>query len=176
MRRILACLAVSTALPFLMAAGDAETDDIVRLPGEAQRANGGPPQPKGMRYVPAGGLFASFDTNQDGTITAEELITGIRAAFAEADANEDGNLSALEQQAWAANLPIRDDTLANPVRFDPNLDRIVTPEEFEYVLLQLARNYQDENGNIPVKSLLVREKEERRNGPGGARGMPAPQR
>ncbi|MFN3313050.1 MAG: hypothetical protein ACK46Q_06260 [Hyphomonas sp.] len=176
MRRLLACLAVSAALPFVMAVGDPEIDDIVRLPGETQRANGGPPQPKGMRYVPAGGLFASFDTNEDGKITREELVTGIHAAFTEADINEDGNLSALEQQAWAANLPVRDDTLANPVRFDPNLDRIVTFEEFESILLQLAENYQDENGNIPVKSLLVPEKEERRNGMMGPRGMPPSQR
>ena len=176
MRRILACLAVSAALPIVMAVGDAEVDDIVRLPGESQRANGGPQQPKGMRYVPAGGLFASFDVDENGLITREELVTGIHAAFAQADTNEDGSLSALEQQAWAASLPIRDDTLANPVRFDPNLDRIVTFGEFESILLELAENYHDENGDIPVKGLLVPEKEERRNGMMAPRGAPPSQR
>lgn len=170
MPRLLACLAVALALPFLAAASDAgttETDDIVRLPGEAARPDDGRvPLPRGMRYVPAGGLFASFDADGDGFVTREELRSGIRAAFDEADANEDGHLSALEQQAWAASLPVRDDTLANPVRFDPNLDRIVTFEEFEMVLLQLAENYQDDQGRIEVKGLLIPEKEERRNGSG----------
>ena len=32
-------------------------------------------------------------------------------------------LQMLEQQAWARSLPTRDNSLANPVRFDPNLDR-----------------------------------------------------
>ncbi|MFN3293565.1 MAG: isoaspartyl peptidase/L-asparaginase, partial [Gemmobacter sp.] len=47
-----------------------------------------------------------------------------------------------------ASFPVRDDTLANPVRFDPNLDRIVTYEEFYTVILQLAAPYQDGAGNI----------------------------
>ena len=176
MRRILACLAVSAALPLFAAAGATEIDDIVRLPGETQRPERGPRQPEGMRYVPAGGLFASFDTNEDGVITQDELAAGIRATFTEADANADGNLSALEQQAWAAELPVRDDTLANPVRFDPNLDRIVTFEEFNSILLELAANYQDLNGDIAVTGLLVPEREERRGGLLGSRGATSSQR
>ncbi|MFN7054506.1 hypothetical protein [Hyphomonas sp.] len=176
MRRYLACLAAAAALAGVALAAESPAaevgggDDIVRLPGEGgPRPERASAQPKGMRFVPAGGLFASFDADADGFVTREELATGIRAAFAEADTNEDGTLTALEQQAWAAGLPVRDDTLANPVRFDPNLDRIITFEEFESVLLQIARSYQDEAGVIDIRNLLVPEREERRNGPPGPR-------
>ena len=195
MRAILACLALSLALPFTAAASgdnsadpkriqpepqtdelqasDAEAeadafdaDDIVRLPGQLTARpdkihlpGGDPDKPK--RLVPGGVLIVSFDTNGDGIISPEELNTGITAAFAQADANGDGQLTALEQQAWAASLPVRDDTLANPVRFDPNLDRIVTFEEFRGVIYQLAATYQDSAGEIAVASLTAPDKPER---------------
>jgi len=177
MHRFLTCLAGAAASCLLATADVAGGDDIVRLPGEAgSRSDRAPGQPKGMRYVPAGGLFAGFDADEDGMISREELAAGIRSAFAEADTNQDAILTALEQQAWAASLRVRDDTLANPVRFDPNLDRVVTFEEFESVLLQIARSYQDERGVIDILNLLVPEREERRNGSAGVRGAGAPQR
>lgn len=182
MRALLASLALSLALPMsAMASGDgdlAETDDIVRLPGQQAAARpekmalpGSQPGDKPQRLVPGGVLIVSFDTNGDGVITQEELREGISAAFSQADANGDGQISALEQQAWAASLPVRDDTLANPVRFDPNLDRIVTYEEFYTVILQLAATYQDGAGNIAVAGLTAPdkpEKEDRRFAQGGS--------
>lgn len=188
MRAILACLAFSLALPFSAAAsgdGDlAETDDIVRLPGQQAAARPdkmplpGTDTDKPQRLVPGGVLIVSFDTNGDGIISQEELRAGISAAFTQADANGDGQISALEQQAWAASFPVRDDTLANPVRFDPNLDRVVTYEEFYTVVLQLAASYQDSAGNIAVAGLTAPdkpEKEDRRFAQGGMpRGEPAP--
>lgn len=214
MRAILACLALSLALPVTAAAsGDtsgearneaaldtqedvsaaqavetddadtAETDDIVRLPGQQAAARPdrlslpGDAPGKGKRLVPGGVLIVTFDTDGDGVVSREELTTGIAAAFAHADANGDGQLTALEQQAWAASLPVRDDTLSNPVRFDPNLDRIVTYEEFYTVIVQLAASYQDSDGNIPVASLTLPdrpEKEDRRLAEGGLRGEGAP--
>lgn len=138
-------------------------DDLVRLPGQpAGRADKrGPGGAKPERLVPGGVLIASFDMNEDGVISQDELREGIAAAFAEADANGDGQLTALEQQAWAANLPARDDTLANPVRFDPNLDRIVTYEEFYGVIIQLAATYQDSAGEVTLASLVAPDKPER---------------
>lgn len=182
MRAILATLALSLALPFTAAAsgdGDlADADDIVRLPGQQAAARpdkmalpGSQPGDKPQRLVPGGVLIVSFDTNGDGVISADELQTGITAAFAQADANGDGQVSALEQQAWAASLPVRDDTLANPVRFDPNLDRIVTFDEFNTVIRQLAASYQDGAGNIAVAGLTAPDKperEDRRFAQGGA--------
>lgn len=179
MRIFLASLAFALALPFTAAAsGDegVDADEIVRLPGQlAARPDRKPPPGgmpgKGERLVAGGVLILSFDTNGDGTVSRPELNAGIKAAFAEADANGDGQLTALEQQAWAASMPVRDDTLANPVRFDPNLDRIVTLEEFTTVIYQLAASYEDGDGNIAVASLTAPdkpEKEDRRFAQGGS--------
>jgi len=141
------------ALPVNAQAED-DGDDLVRLPGQGLvKPETGPAQRNLGRLVPGGGLFASFDADGDGRIAAAELAEGTRAAFLLADANRDGELGALEQQDWAAGLPTRDDTLSNPVRFDPNLDRIVTFEEFQAVIAQLATNYQDNKGTIELARL-----------------------
>ena len=140
---------------------DDATDDIVRLPGQGRLK---PDAPHGRhasgRLVPGGGLIVSFDANDDGHVTPDELRTGAVAAFAVADANADGSLSALEQQDWANNLPTRDDTLANPVRFDPNLDRIVSVTEFVAVVAQLTVDHADPDGNIYLSKLATPEPKE----------------
>ncbi|MEL6781454.1 MAG: hypothetical protein AAFO51_03690, partial [Pseudomonadota bacterium] len=46
-----------------------------------------------------------------------------------------------------------DDTLANPVRFDPNLDRVVSEAEFSATIYQIAAPYADANGMITVDAL-----------------------
>jgi hypothetical protein len=139
--------------------GDA--DDIVRLPGQGRLK---PDAPHGRhasgRLVPGGGLIVSFDANDDGHVTPNELRTGAVAAFTVADANADGTLSGLEQQDWANSLPARDDTLANPVRFDPNLDRIVSVTEFVAVIAQLAVDHADSDGNIYLAKLAAPEPRE----------------
>jgi hypothetical protein len=141
------------ALP-VNAQAEGDGDDLVRLPGQGLvKPDTGPAQRNLDRLVPGGGLFASFDADGDGRISEQELKTGTRAAFVTADANKDNELVALEQLDWAADLPTRDDTLANPVRFDPNLDRSVTFAEFEAVILQLALNYQDDRGMIDIRRL-----------------------
>lgn len=157
MRRALPPLLLAAA--FFMAfpvnaQAEGDGDELVRLPGQGLVKPDSPTAQRNLgRLVPGGGLFASFDANSDGRISAEELVSGTRAAFLLADANEDGQLVALEQQDWAADLPTRDDTLANPVRFDPNLDRFVTFAEFEAVIAQLASNYQDDRGVIELAKL-----------------------
>ncbi len=173
MRTLIACLALSLALPFTAAASgddtetadlvDIDMDELVRLPGQAagQPDKISLPGGKVERLVPGGVLIVSFDANRDGVISQAELAEGIAVAFADADANGDGEMTALEQQAWAASMPVRDDTLANPVRFDPNLDRIVTYEEFYTVVLQLAATYQDSAGDITLASLAAPEKPEK---------------
>lgn len=130
-------------------------DEIVRLPGqgftksEARRPKGTPD-----RLVAGGGLFLSFDTNGDGRITRAELAAGTIAAFKKADTNSDGHLTAFEQITWAESLPTRDDSLTNPVRFDPNLDRRVSPEEFEVVIAELAEHYVEETSDVIVIASL----------------------
>lgn len=150
--------AIACLVAGAMADPQAEAD-LVRLPGQgelrAPAAISGEPR---QRLVPGGGLFLSFDRDGDGVITQGEVRIGIVDAFAAADANGNGALAALEQQAWAASLPTRDESLANPVRFDPNLDRNVSPEEFAQVILGLAEGYGDpQTGDIHLEDLKAPE-------------------
>ncbi len=160
MRQLVLTAVVSLALiaPASFGQEAPDSDEIVRLPGQGlvksddfYAGREGPPPKK---LVPGGGLIISFDANQDGTVTAEELSTGADAAFHTADANQDGHLTALEQQAWAQKLPTRDDTLANPMRFNPNLDRIVSLVEFVSVIENLASDYAEgTSGAIQLAAL-----------------------
>ena len=132
-----------------------DEDEIVRLPGQGElRTEGRPDRGKATRLKPGAGLFITFDADENGRISSSEIEVGIPIAFESADKNKDGYLTALEQQDWAAELPTRDDSLANPFRFDPNLDRRVDPEEFELVISNLGLDYADEDsGDILVSDL-----------------------
>lgn len=167
MRLFIACLCLS-ALPALSLPAMAQVsdgDDIVRLPVQGQgqmkeeRLNApyrNANAPK--RLVPGGGLMVSFDSNADGRISLTELRDGSAAAFLKADANADGRLTALEQQAWAASLPTHDDTLSNPARFDPNLDRMVSSDEFNDVISKFASDYAEEgSGEIILANLKAKD-------------------
>lgn len=139
----LACLAL---LPFAISAtAQVDEDEILRLPGQGEvREPGLRDRANAERLKPGAGLLLTFDTNQDDRISAFEIDAGIPVAFRMADKNEDGYLTALEQQDWAAGLPTRDDSLANPFRFDPNLDRRVDLEEFTMVIVNLGSDYADD--------------------------------
>ena len=142
------------------------SDDLVRLPGQGEvktSSEADTSNPSKSRMKPGGGLMMSFDRDTDGRVTQAELMQGVAAAFAKADSNGDGELTALEQQDWAANLPTRDDTLANPARFDPNLDRVVQAEEFTNVIVKLAADYADDSsGDIILTSLQADDRPGRR--------------
>ncbi len=157
----LAVLAMSASLTPIAAAED---EELVRLPSQgAVRDEETRDRVRAERLKPAGGLFVTFDTDQDGTVSQAEIAAGIPLAFAAADANEDGELTALEQQAWADGLPTRDETLSNPVRFDPNLDRRVELAEFTAVINDLGTAYADEiSGNILIASLKAPKPEPKR--------------
>lgn len=110
----------------------------------------------GQKLVPGGGLLLSFDTNDDGIIAQDEVEAGIIAAFAKADANSSGSLTPIEQIKWAESLEPYDASLANPVRFDPNLNRSVSRNEFTVVVRSLASNLVDEEtGLLEVSRLIV---------------------
>lgn len=144
---------------------DEASDELVRLPGQGEINTSlqTPHQPR-SRMKPGGGLMMSFDADSNGRVSRAELMHGVAAAFAQADSNKDGELTALEQQDWAARLPTRDDTLANPARFDPNLDRIVQAEEFTDVIVNLAADYADESsGEIILASLENNDRPGRRD-------------
>jgi hypothetical protein len=155
---------VGLAAPASAGSGD-EGDELVRLPGQSYPGPGQRKAPKNRhapeKLVAGGGLIVSFDTNLDGKVTPEELATGIQTAFSEADTNQDGYLSPLEQLAWAERQPVRDDTLGNPARFDPNLDRRASYDEFQTVISSLADDYASESGVIEVSDLKAPRREKR---------------
>ncbi len=132
-----------------------DEDAIVRLPGDGEvRSPRDRERLQANKLKPGGGLLASFDTNEDGIVSRADLAAGIETAFANADANGDGELTALEQQAWARSLPTRDNSLANPVRFDPNLDRRVSFEEFSAVITDLWTDYRADGDDVLKISAL----------------------
>ncbi|MEO0983032.1 MAG: hypothetical protein AAFX03_10305 [Pseudomonadota bacterium] len=159
---------ISNALLFafaLFAASEtaAADDGLVRLPGqgqvksEEQRATA-----RADRLIPGGGLMLSFDANRDGRVTADEVEAGQAAAFLAADANGDGSLSPIEQARWSDNLPTYDPSLANPARFDPNLDRVVTAEEFAFVVRNFANSLADPaSGDVVLASLKAQDRRPR---------------
>lgn len=162
-RTIAPLLFVLVATPAMPAAGETDQDAVVRLPGSGEVKSEEDRSKLNMdRLKPGGGLLASFDSNDDGRISQGELETGIQDAFAEADANNDEQLTAIEQQQWAASLPTRDDSLANPVRFDPNLDRRVSFAEFSNVIMDLARDYREEDQQELHVAALKAPKEDRK--------------
>lgn len=150
------------------ATAQVDEDEILRLPGQGEvRSPVLRERAQADRLKPGAGLFLTFDSNEDGRISQFEIDAGIPLAFRVADRNEDGYLTALEQQDWAAGLPTRDDSLANPFRFDPNLDRRVDIDEFTTVIVNLGSDYADETtGDILVADLkAARPNRAGRDGP-----------
>ncbi|MEM7768438.1 MAG: EF-hand domain-containing protein, partial [Pseudomonadota bacterium] len=153
---------------------DGATTDLVRLPGQGELKVQRPRLNRKDRLAPGGGLLLSFDADANGAVTTEEFETGLTTAFATADGNGDGQLTVFEQLDWAESLPTRDGSLANPVRFDPNLDRMVSYAEFSAVIRNLAAPYRSEiDGSVDLASLkrpeaIDRENADQRPRPGGA--------
>lgn len=149
--------------PALSQTAPDQGEELLRLPGSGE-FKPDLPKTEGLgRLVPGGGLLMSFDTDEDSMITPEEIALGITAAFAKADANEDGRITPLEQVRWSETLPTRDTSLANPARFDPNLDRAVRIEEFQEVITLFAAIYADETtGNITLDALKAKDRGDKR--------------
>jgi len=115
----------------------APPEEIDRVVGAERGA--GLRAPEGVRRVSPGALlFASFDRNYDGRITADEIEAGAAGAFAVADRNGDGAISGFEQNDWAASVGSMNDVLSNPMTFDVDLDRSVTKDEFTAGLKRIA--------------------------------------
>jgi len=114
-----------------------QVDQVDRIAGGPPR--GGMRSTEGVRLVSPGALlFASFDKNFDGKITREEIEAGATGAFAVADKNKDGKVSGFEQSDWAISVGSQHDVLSNPMTFDIDLDRSVTPAEFSAGLKRIA--------------------------------------
>lgn len=153
--RLLLCSALFALLSAPAFAED--EDDLVRLPGQGEVKAERIAEVGAERLAPGGGLMASFDADANGRVSLSELEAGILEAFIAADSNADGELTPLEQQDWAIKLPTRDESLLNPVRFDPNLDRLVSVEEFSDVIHSMAAGYAEDGTNEVVLASLKRE-------------------
>ena len=170
-----ACLSVS-------AHAQGDEDELLRLPGQGEvRDDALRKRAQADRLKPGAGLFITFDADSNGRISRSEIDAGIPAAFEQADLNEDGYLTALEQQNifiklfndWARSLPTRDDSLANPFRFDPNLDRRVDLGEFTLVINNLGQDYADEtSGEIIIADLKAPRPERETRGRGDETASP----
>jgi hypothetical protein len=175
MRRSLLGLAGCGILA-LAAAFPASAQDVDRIAGKVTPGGGFKP-PEGVRIVNPGALvFASFDRNFDGHITADEIQAGAEAVFAIADKNQDGSITGFEQSDWAAIMGSGGDVLANTMTFDIDLDRAVTKEEFVTGMKRLASQIQP-SGDLTFNDLiqpLDRLKEQANNdgGPGFGRITP----
>ena len=169
---LLILLLMMTA-PALSQTAPDDGEELLRLPGSGE-FRPDLTKPRALdRLVPGGGLLMSFDADEDGVITSEEVALGIPAAFAKADDNEDGRITPLEQVRWSETLPTRDTSLANPARFDPNLDRAVRIEEFQDVITVFAAIYADETtGNITLDALKAKERKDKRRDEEGQRPSP----
>jgi hypothetical protein len=155
----------------------AQTGQVDRLPGPGMPV--GMAGAEGMRIMRPGGLlFASFDRNFDGSISLEELDVGTAGAFAMADKNSDGAISGFEQSDWAKAVGSFSDVMSNPMTFDTDLDRSITPVEFASGLKRIAEPLIDSaTGQIAfsdlVQSLRAPREEQAERDPGG-RGQGEP--
>lgn len=157
MLRHIGCVVMFICLP---SASLAQDDDLIHLPGQGEIKTDAVGYVSDIgRLIPGGGLLLSFDADRDGNITEDEINTGIDEAFLAADANEDGRMTPLEQRKWASTLPSHDESLKNPARFDPNLDRVVRTTEFRDIITDFAALHMDETtGSIPVVALRSRQR------------------
>lgn len=158
----LRALVAALAFPVLAGQAGAETtpvvdDDIQRIEKSTRPDRDrlrGPDGKPPMKLKDGASLFMSFDADRDGRVVASEIETGITEAFAAADKDGGGFISVLEQQSWAESLRPVDSSLANPVRFDPNLDRRISFGEFNAVILGLAEDFSDEaTGDVILADL-----------------------
>ena len=131
-------------------------DRIDRIPGVAGVKTADLGRSEGVRLVRPGALlFASFDRNADARITRQEVADGATASFTLADKNGDGVVSGFEQSDWSLRVGAQDDVLSNPMLFDVDLDRSVTPAEFAAGLQRLADAMADaETKTIPFDRLV----------------------
>jgi hypothetical protein len=131
-----------------------DVDRIDRITGTTGPGGSFRP-PEGVKVVTPGALvFASFDSNLDGTISKEEIAAGATRAFQVADRNTDGAITGFEQTDWATAMGDATGVLANAMTFDIDLDRSVTPSEFAAGMHRIAGQIADDNGVLRYTDLV----------------------
>lgn len=115
-----------------------------RLGGDDARKPRSPTLQRAL--IPAGLLYASFDTDGDFAASRAELIIGINRSFAAADKNANGTLSLVELAAWREAILGSRDLMPGNTQFDKNFDSQINPSEFQSVLTDIFDRY-DRNEN-----------------------------
>lgn len=153
------CLAFALLFSTAAAAQDAPPPDLPdfsteRLGGEK---NERPRQRSTQRsIIPAGLLYASFDTDGDYAASRSELNTGILRSYAAADANANGMVSLVELAAWREAILGSRDLLPGNTQFDKNFDSQIDPSEFQTVLVNLFEAFdRNENGQLEFAEMIL---------------------
>ena len=122
-----------------------------RLGGERSA----PKRPSQQRaLIPAGLLFASFDTDGDYAATRSELNVGILRSFTAADKNNNGTLSLVELSQWRERVLGSLDILPGNTQFDKNFDNQIAAAEFQTTLTDLFTGFdRNENGQLEFSEM-----------------------
>ena len=105
-----------------------------------------PPRSAMRSVIPAGLLYASFDTDGSYAVSQAELSAGIKRSFARADANGNTRVSLVELESWREVVLGSRDRLPGNTQFDKNFDSQIDSAEFKAVLTGLFRSF-DANKN-----------------------------
>lgn len=152
----------------LIAAGAALLSGAAIAPVLAQPGHG--------RGGPATRLFETFDTNQDGRLTQDEINAARQGQLNRFDADKNGQLSLAEYQAlWADAM--RERMVRNFQAHDRDGDGNVTVEEFQRRFNDLVSEH-DQNGDgaITRDELRPRGRMHGHGRDGGRDGGPRPDR
>jgi len=96
--------------------------------------------------IPAGLLYASFDTDGNYSVSRSELNAGITRSFAKADSNSNAVLSMVELANWREAVLGSRDVLPGNTQFDKNFDSQISAAEFEMTLSGIFDGF-DRNEN-----------------------------
>ncbi len=104
---------------------------------------------------PAGLLLATFDKNQDYTISQAEFNAAQALTFAAADKNKDKSLSLFELEDWRAAALGSHDAQPGNLGFDPDFNHIISPAEFSAELQRLFDdNDKNKDGQLGFSELV----------------------
>lgn len=140
--------------------------------GSAQE---GPPRPSAQRkLIPAGLLYASFDTDGDYAASRAELNAGVVRSFAKADRNNNGMLSLVELAAWREAVLGSRDLLPGNTQFDKNFDSQISAAEFKMTLSDLFTGFDNNENGLLEFSEMTQDMPQARRGKSRERIRPTP--
>ncbi len=173
-------ISLALALSFLLfpcaaaSAQDAPPPDVPDF--STERIGGGEqaerPRPRSTQrtLIPAGLLYASFDTSRDYSVSLKELEQGITRSYGVADTNKNSRLSLVELASWRELILGSRDLLPGNTQFDKNFDSQIELGEFSAVLTDLFHAF-DENENAQLEFKEMTREARSTRGQGGESGQ-----